>query len=138
MIHHLFSKKVDLANLKSDLDKFDIENLKILPTNLNNLKCKVDKLDFGKLIPVPVNWSKLLDVVKNDVVKKDVYYAKIKNIEDEIHGITNLATNASLDAKINEFKGEILRIINLATTAALTTVENKIPDVVNLVKKNWL
>ena len=112
--------------------------MRILPTNLNNLKCKVDKLDFGKLIPVPVNWSKLLDVVKNDVVKKDVYYAKIKNIEDEIHGITNLATNASLDAKINEFKGEILRITNLATTAALTTVENKIPDVVNLVKKNWL
>ena len=29
-------------------------------------------------------------------------------------------------------------IINLAKTAALTTIENKIPNVSNLVKKNWL
>ena len=34
---------------------------------------------------------------------------------------------------INEVKGEIPRITNLATTAALTTVENKIPNVSNLV-----
>ena len=32
---------------------------------------------------------------------------KIKNIEDKIPDITNLATNASLNAKINEVKGEI-------------------------------
>ena len=38
---------------------------------------------------------------KNDVVKKDVYNAKIKNIEDKIPDITNLATNASLNANIN-------------------------------------
>ena len=85
---------------------------------------------------VPVNLTKHGDVVKKDVVKKDVYYAKIKNIEDEIPGITNLATNHSLDAKINEFKGEILSITNLATTAALTTVESKIRNVSNLAKKN--
>ena len=38
--------------------------------------------------------------------------------------------------KINEVKGEIPNITNLATTAALTAVENKIPNVSNLVKKN--
>ena len=32
---------------------------------------------------------------------------------------------------------EYLVITNLATTAALTTVENKIPNVSNLVKKNY-
>ena len=37
---------------------------------LNNLKSKVDKLDVDKLVPVPVDLSKLSDVVKNDVVKK--------------------------------------------------------------------
>ena len=82
--------------------------------------------------------SKLSDVVKNDVAKKDVYNAKIKNIEDKIPDITNLATNASLNAKINEInevKGEILSITNLTTTTALTTVENKTPNVSNLVKK---
>ena len=42
-------------------------------TNLANLKTEVDKLDIDKLVPVPVDLSKLSDVVKNDVVKKDVY-----------------------------------------------------------------
>ena len=78
---------------------------------------------------------KLSDVVKNDAVKKDVYNAKIKNIEDEIPDITNLAPNASLNAKINEVIGEISSITNLATTVALTTVENEIPNVSNVVKK---
>ena len=40
-----FAKKVDLANLKSNVDKLDIPKLKNVPSNLNNLKSKVDKLD---------------------------------------------------------------------------------------------
>ena len=43
-----FTKKTDLANLKSDVDKFDINKLKNVPSNLRNLKSKVDKLDIGK------------------------------------------------------------------------------------------
>ena len=66
--------------------------MKNVPTNLNNLKSKVDKLDVDKLVPVLVDLSKLSEAVKNDVVKKDVYNAKIKNIEDKIPEITNLAT----------------------------------------------
>ena len=46
------------------------------------MKTKVDQLAFDKSVPVPVDLSKLSDVVKNDVVKKDVYNAKIKYIED--------------------------------------------------------
>ena len=49
-----------------------------VPTNLRKLKSKIDKLDVDKLLPVSVSLSKLSDVVKNDVVKKDVYNAKIK------------------------------------------------------------
>ena len=41
--------------------------------NLANLKTEVDKLDIDKLVPVPVDLSKLGDVVKNDVVKKTVW-----------------------------------------------------------------
>ena len=37
------AKKVDLANLKSNVDKLDIGKLKNVPTNLSNLKSKVDK-----------------------------------------------------------------------------------------------
>ena len=65
------------------------------------MKSKVDKLDIDKLVPVPVDLSKLSDVVKNRVVKKDVYNAKIKNVEDKIPNITNLANTTTLNAKIN-------------------------------------
>ena len=43
------------------------------------MKSKVDKLDVGKVAPVPVDVSKLSNVLKNDVVKKDVYNATVKN-----------------------------------------------------------
>ena len=44
-------KKTDLTNLKSDVDKLDIDKLKNVPSDLNSLKIKskVDKLDIGKL-----------------------------------------------------------------------------------------
>ena len=66
-------KKVDLANLKSNADKVDIDKLISAPTNLSNLKSTVDKLDVDKLVPVPVDLSKQSDVVKHNVVKKDAY-----------------------------------------------------------------
>ena len=43
-----------------------------LKTNLANLKTEVDKLDIDKLVPVPADLSKLSNVVKNDVVKKTI------------------------------------------------------------------
>ena len=52
------------------------------------MKSKVDKLNVDKLVPAPFDLSKLSNVVKNDVVKRDVYNAKIKNIEDKIPDIT--------------------------------------------------
>ena len=67
--------KVDLSNYAT---KTDIKNISHIDTssfalkpNLASLKTKVDKLDINKLLPVPVNLSKLNDVVKNDVVKKN-------------------------------------------------------------------
>ena len=78
--------KIDLSNY---VTKADIKNISHVDTssfalkaNLANLKTEVDKLDIDKLAPVPVDLSKLSDVVKNDVVKKDVYdklVAKVNN-----------------------------------------------------------
>ena len=82
------------------------------------MKSKVNKLHVDKLVLFPVDLSKLSDVVKNDVVKKYVYNAKIKNIEDKIPDFTNLATNTTLNAKINKVKKEVSSITNLATTTA--------------------
>ena len=130
-----FALKTNLASIKNKVDKLDIDKLKILPNNLSNLKTKVDKLNIDKLVPVPVNLSKLANLVKNEVVKKTEHNAKIKNIEDLIPDISNLAPKNILNTKINEFKNEIPSISNLATTSALTSVENKIPSISNLVKK---
>ena len=54
------------------------------PANLSNLKSKIDKLNVDKLVPVPVDLCKLSNVVKNDVVKKYVYNAKIETFEGKI------------------------------------------------------
>ena len=53
-----FAKKIDLANLKSNVDKLDIDKFKNLPINLSKFKSKVDQLDVDKLVPVPVDLSK--------------------------------------------------------------------------------
>ena len=80
--------KVDLSN---NATKVDIKNIThidtsgfALKTNLSNLKTEIDKLDIDKLVPVPVDLSKLSDVVKNDVIKKAEYNKlvnKVSNID---------------------------------------------------------
>ena len=69
--------KVNLSNYSTKTDLKNVTHVDTLSfalkTNLASLKTEVDKLDIDKLAPVPVDLSKLSDVVKNDVVKKAVY-----------------------------------------------------------------
>ena len=96
-----FAKKLDWPSLKSNVDKLDIDKLRNVLTILSNLKSKIVKLNVDKLLPVPVDLSKLSDFVRN--------------VEDKIADITNLATKTALNAD-----------------------ENKIASASDLVKKNWL
>ena len=123
-----------------------------LKTNLANLKTEADKLDIDRLEPVPVDLSKLSDAVKNDVVEKNVcdkLVAKVDNIytsdfvlktnyntdktelENKIPDLSNLVKKT----KLTELENKIPDISHLATKTALTIVENKIPSVRDLVKK---
>ena len=148
--------KIDLSNYAT---KTAIKNISHIDTssfalksNLANLKTEVDKLDIDKLAPFPVELSKLSDVVKNDIVKKTVenkLVAKVDNIdtsdfvlktkyqtdktelENKIPNVSNLVKKT----KLPELEKKIPDISNLATKTALTTVENKIPSISNLVKK---
>ena len=141
--------KVDLSNYAT---KADIKNIShvdtssfALKTNLANLKTEVDKLDIDKLVPIPVDLSKLSDVVKN-VVKKDEYdklVTKVNNIdtsgfvlkskydtdklelENKIPDTSGLVKKTDYDAKITEIEGKIPGVSNLATKTALTVVEKK-------------
>ena len=66
--------KVDLSNYKAKTDLKNVTHVDTssfaLKTNLANLKTEVDKWDIGKSAPVPTDLSKLSNVVKSDVVKK--------------------------------------------------------------------
>ena len=69
--------KDDLSNYATKTDIKNISHLDTssfaLKTNLANLKTKVDKFDIDKLAPISTDLSNLSNVVKNDVVKKTVY-----------------------------------------------------------------
>ena len=127
-----------------------------LKTNLASLKTEVYKLDIDKLVPVPVDLSKLSNIVKHDVVKKDVYdklVAKVNNIdtsefvlktkhdtnksesENKIPDASGLVKKTDYNTKCTEIEGKIPDVTNLATKAALATVENKTSNVSNLVIK---
>ena len=98
-----------------------------------NLKTEIDKIDVDKLATVPVDLSKLSNVVKNNVVKKTDYdklVTKVDNIDT-----SGLVKKTDYNTKITEIEGKIPDISGLATKTALTTVENKIPSISDLVKK---
>ena len=128
--------KVDLSNYATNTNIKNITHVDTpafaLKINSDNLKNEVDKLDIDKLAPVPTDLSKLSNVVKNYVVKKTDYNAKITEIENKIPDISNLATKTALTT----IENKIPDISNLATKAALNTVENKIGDISSLVKKS--
>ena len=79
--YETFGRDINVrVNLSNYATKTDIKNIShvdtssfALKSNLASLKTEVDKLDIDKLAPVPVDLSKLSDVVKIDVVKKTVY-----------------------------------------------------------------
>ena len=163
--YEAFSGDINVkVNLSNYAIKADIKNIShvdtsgfALQTNLANLKTELDKLDVDKLVPAPDDLSKLSNVVANDVVKKTDYNNKITEIEGKIPDTSTLATKTTLtsienkipdtsslvkktdyNTKITEIEGKIPDISNLATKTALTTVENKIPNVTGSATKSAL
>ena len=61
-----YATKTDLENLSH----FDVSIFALKP-NLASLKTEGDKLDIDKLTPVPNDLAKLSNIVRNDVVKKN-------------------------------------------------------------------
>ena len=84
--------ELDLANYATKTDLKNITHVDVSTyaskTNLAVLKIEVDKIDTDKLKTVPNDLAKLNNIVKNDVVKKTDYNAKVTSIEGQIAGIT--------------------------------------------------
>ena len=72
-----YATKTDLKNVRHvDLSSFASK------INLASLKTEVDKLDTEKLVPVTNGLAKLSNVVKNDVVKKTEYNKLVTKVDD--------------------------------------------------------
>ena len=111
--------KIDLSNYAT---KTDIKNISLidtstfaLKTNLTNLKTEVDKLDIDKLAPIPVYLSKLSDVVKKTVYDKLV--AKVDNIDTSYFV---LKTKYNTDK--TELENKILNMTDFVKKARLTKI----------------
>ena len=70
----IINVKVDLSNYATKTDLKNVTHIDTsslaLKTNLASLKTEVDKLEMNKLAPVPVDLSKISDIVETDFVKK--------------------------------------------------------------------
>ena len=122
------SVTVDLSNYatKTDLKNVthvDTSNFE-LKTNLASLKTEVHKLDIDKLAPVSVDLSKLSDVVKNHVVKKAVHdklTAKVNNIDT-----SEFALKTKYQTDKGELEKKIPDVTDFIQKTKLTESGNKI------------
>ena len=129
-----YATKSDLKNIShADVSSF------ALNSNLANLKTEVDKLDIDKLTPAPNDLVKLSNVVKNDVVKKTEYDElvtkvngndttnfvlktkykkdgsdfedKISKVDKKIPDVSGLVKKTDFNSKITETEGKILALL---------------------------
>ena len=121
-----YATKTDLKNIThTDSSSFASK------TNLAALKTEVDKIDVNKLKTVPDDLAKLSNVVKNEVVKKtdfsaDNYVTRTKFSTD---------TNA-LDDKIDKVDKKIPNVSNLATKSSVTILVRDLVDRIDKLKIN--
>ena len=83
-----FPKKVDLANLASNVDKLDIDKLKNVPTTLSNLKSKIDKLNDNEATKTALNF-----------------------VENKIPSVFNLVKKLTITQKLMSMNRKLLMII---------------------------
>ena len=135
-----YARKTNLKNITHvDVSSFASK------TNLAALKTEVDKIDVDKLKTTPTDLDRLSNLVKNDVVKKTDYNTKVTSIEAQIAGLTkntvdNLADITKLKAiDTNSFVLKIKLASDVTTLEnKIDTVDKKIPDISGLATKTSL
>ena len=141
--------ELDLSNYATKKDINDITHVDVRgfasKINLAALKTKVDKIDIDKLKTAPVNLAKLTNAVENDLVKKTDYNTKVTSIETQIADLTkntvdNLADITKLKAiDTNSFVRKTKLASDVTTLEnKIDTVDKKIPDISGLATKTSL
>ena len=135
-----YATKTDLNNITHvDTSSFASK------TNLAALKSEVDKIDVDKLKTGPVDLAKLTNAAENYLVQKTVYNTKVTSIETQIAGLTKNTVDNLAD--VTKLKAIDTNSFALKTKLAsdITTLENKIdtgdkkiPDISGLATKTSL
>ena len=135
--------KLDLVNYATKTDLKNITHADVSSfaskTNLASLKTEVDKIDTDKLKIVPADLAKLSNVVKNDVVKKTDYNAKVTSIEGQIAGVTKNTTDNLNDIKKLEAADPNNFVLKTKFSADIRKwCRKKTPDISGLATKTSL
>ena len=141
--------ELDLTNYAAKTDLKNITHVDVSSfaskTNLAALKTEVDKIDVDKLKTAPVDLAKLTNAIENDLVKKTVYNTEVTSIEAQIAGLTkntvdNLADITKLKAiDTNSFVLKTKLASDVTTLEnKIDTVDKKIPDISGLATKTSL
>ena len=133
--------ELDLANYatKDDVKRTHVDvSSYATKTNLAALKSEVDKIDVDKLKTTPVDLAKLSNVVKNDVVKKTDYNTKVTNIENQIAGVTkNTVDNLADITKLKAVDASNF-VLKTKLTSDVNTLETKIDGVEKNTRRKWI
>ena len=122
-----YATKTDLQNI-TDVDESSFDS----KTNLAALKTEVDKIDVDKLKTAPIDLDRLSNLVKNDVVKKTDYNAKVANIESQIAGVTK----NTLDNLADITKLKAIDTNSFVTRTKFSADTNALDDKIDGVEKN--
>ena len=86
--------ELDLTNYATKTDFKNITHVDVSSfaskTNLATLKTEVNKIDVDKLKTAPVDLAILTNAVENDLVKKTDYNTKVTTIETQYHDLLKI------------------------------------------------
>ena len=129
----LIGVKLDLTNYATKDDIKNITHVDVSSfaskTNLATLKTEVDKIDVDKLKTTPTDLAKLSTVVKNDVVKKTDYNAKVNSIESQIASVTKNTTDNLNDITKLKAVDTSNFVLKTKFSADINTLDDKIDGV---------
>ena len=127
--------ELDLSNYATKDDVKNITHVDVssyaTKTNLAALKTEEDKIDVDKLKTVPDDLAKLSNVVKNEVVKKTDFSAVTYVTRTKFSTDTN-----ALDDKIDKVEKKIPDICSLETKRNITTLVNNLNNKIDNLKIN--
>ena len=125
--------ELDLANYATKTDLKNITHVDVssfaIKTNLATLKAEEDKIDVDKLKTTPTDLAKLSNVVKNDFVKKTDYNAKVTSIESQIGGVTKNTTDNLNDIIKLKAVDTSNFVLKTKFSADINTLDDKIDGV---------